>query len=147
MKKIEDERVIIEKRKINSRAFSYVFIGLWLIILYRQFILDQHISKYIDVFALTIGISFYVTLRNVFKGLYQTYRKKETKKRNMIIGATVGTATFTVVNYIMSDYNLSNIKDLGMLILSGFIFFVAWTGAQYFLIRKSEKKADEEIKE
>jgi hypothetical protein len=33
MKKIEDERILIEKRKINSRAFSYVFIGLWLIIL------------------------------------------------------------------------------------------------------------------
>ncbi|MDW7669153.1 MAG: DUF6773 family protein [Bacillota bacterium] len=147
MKRIEDERILIEKRKINSRAFSYVFIGLWLIILYRQFILDQHVSQYIDIFVLTIGISFYVSLRNVFKGLYQTYRKKETRRRNMFIGAVVGTATFTVVNYIMNDFELSNIKDLGMLILSALIFFVAWTGAQYFMIRKSEKKADEEIEE
>lgn len=147
MKRIEDERILIEKRKINSRAFSYVFIGLWLIILYRQFILDQHVSQYIDIFALTIGISFYVTLRNVFKGLYQTYRKQQTRRRNMFIGAAVGTTTFTVVNYIMNDFDLSNIKDIGMLVLSALIFFVAWTGAQYFLIRKSEKKADEEIKE
>jgi Zn-dependent protease with chaperone function len=65
----------------------------------------------------------------------------------MIIGAVVGTTTFTIVNYIMSDYNLGSIKDIFTLIISALIFFIAWTGAQYFLIRKSEKKADDEIKE
>jgi len=41
MKRIEDERILIEKRKINSRAFSYSYIGLWILLVYRQFVLNQ----------------------------------------------------------------------------------------------------------
>lgn len=147
MKRIEDERILIEKRKINSRAFSYAYIGLWILLVYRQFVLNQEPSQYWDILVLTLGISFYVLIRNVFKGLYQTYRKKDSKKKNLLIGGILGSIIFTLIHGIFSDYDLSNIRDLINILISGIIFFVTWIGAQYFLIRKSEKKAEEEIKE
>ncbi|SRR6056297_480811 len=147
MKKIEDERVIIEKRKINSRAFSYVYIALWLILIYRQFVLQQEASQYWDILILTLGISFYVLLRNVFKGLYQSYREKESKIKNMFVGGIIGSIIFTLIHGIFSDYDLSNSKDLVRILISGIIFFITWMAVQYLLIRKSEKKADEDIEE
>ncbi len=147
MKKIEDERILIEKRKINSRAFSYVFIGLWLILIYRQFILEQEPSNYWDILVLTLGISTYVLIRNVFKGLYQTYREKESKRKNILIGGIVGSIIFTLIHGFFSDYNLSSSKDIVRILISGIIFFITWMGAQNYLVRKSEKKADEEIEE
>ncbi|HCX03533.1 MAG TPA: hypothetical protein DHM42_03535 [Clostridiales bacterium] len=147
MKRIEDERILIEKRKINSRAFSYSYIGLWILLVYRQFVLNQEPSQYWDILVLTLGISFYVLIRNVFKGLYQTYRKKDSKKKNLLIGGIVGSIIFTLIHGIFSDYDLSNTRDLISILIAGIIFFITWIGAQYFLIRKSEKKSEEEIKE
>lgn len=147
MKRIEDERILIEKRKINSRAFSYSYIGLWILLVYRQFVLNQEPSQYWDILVLTLGISFYVLIRNVFKGLYQTYRKKDSKKKNLLIGGIVGSIIFTLIHGIFSDYDLSNTRDLISILIAGIIFFITWIGVQYFLIRKSEKKAEEEIKE
>jgi len=60
------------------------YIGLWILLVYRQFVLNQEPSQYWDILVLTLGISFYVLIRNVFKGLYQTYRKKDSKKKTCL---------------------------------------------------------------
>lgn len=90
MKKIVDERIITEKRKINSKAFGICFLALWGILLFRQFILHQNIVEYVDIFLLTIGLSIYVTVNSVVKGLYLTNRNKPVRKKVNLIGAFAG---------------------------------------------------------
>ncbi len=147
MKKIEDERIIIEKRKINSHAFSIIFMGLWLIILYRQLILNQDISQYWDIFALTIGGSFFVVVNNVLKGLFMTYRKKGERNKVAIVGASVGAITFTIVNSFISGYNVKDSKDILIMVISAILFLVVWLAAYKFVVNKSVTKANEEIEE
>lgn len=145
MKRLEDERIITEKRKINSKAFSIVFLALWGILIYRQFVLQQDVSSYLDIFILTIGISMYVTLNNVFKGFYLTYRSKRTKKRLNITGAIVGTIVFAIVQYFIMNNNLTDHKKILDLILSSIIFLFFWLTFQGFFLKLSEKKANEEV--
>src|SRR6056297_358812 len=147
MKKIEDERIIIEKRKINSHAFSIIFMGLWLIILYRQLILNQDISQYWDIFALTIGGSFFVVVNNVLKGLFMTYRKKGERNKVAIVGASVGAISFTIVNSFISVYNVKVSKDILFMLISAILFLVVWLAAYKFVVNKSVTKANEEIEE
>jgi uncharacterized membrane protein YvlD (DUF360 family) len=147
VKKIEDERIINEKRRINSHAFSIFFIGLWLIIIYRQLILEQDISQYWDIFALTLGGSFFVVINNVLKGLFLTYRKKKERNKVTIIGAIVGAITFSVVNSFMNELNLSNAKDITTMVISAVVFLVVWLAAHKFIVNKSIEKANEEIEE
>lgn len=145
MKKIEDERILSEKRKINSSAFGLCFLGLWGILLFRQFILQQSISEYIDIFFLTIGMSIYVTVNNVLKGFYLTYRSKYTRKKVNIIGAIVGSITFAIVQFFVMQAKLTNIEDFVKFFVSILIFFVAWFFGQSILFKISENKSNEDL--
>jgi hypothetical protein len=145
MKRIEDERILSEKRKINSNAFSICFLGLWGILLFRQFVLQQNVSEYIDVFLLTIGFSIYITVNNVLKGFYLTYRSKYTRKKVNLIGAIVGSVVFTIVQIFIMKVELTNIEDLLKLFASLIIFFTVWVIGQSILFKISENKANEDI--
>lgn len=145
MKKIKDERIIMGKRKIQSQAFGLSFIGLWLILLYRQFILNQPISEYLDIFLLTIGISFYVTLNNVIAGFYVTYRDKQTKTKITIISGLVSALTFSIIQFTISNKILSNTKDLISTIAGSIIFFLIWIFLQSKLLSLSEKQSNKDI--
>lgn len=147
MRKIEDERIISEKRRINSNAFSICLLLLWAILLYRQFVLQQNIKEYMDIFLLTIGISVYITINNVFKGLYLTYRNKKERKKVKFIGVIVGTVTFAIVQAFIAGYDFTNTKDVFTMIISIVIFFSTWLIAQNFLLNISEKKANDDIEE
>lgn len=144
MKRFEDERIIAEKRKINSSAFSICFLALWGILLFRQFVMEQDIMEYIDIFLLTIGLSLYVTINNVFKGFYLTYRSKDVKKKINIISAAVGSISFIIVQFLVMKYDFTKWEDILKVILSFIVFFVIWITSQGILVRISEGKADKE---
>jgi hypothetical protein len=147
MKRIEDERIIAEKRRINSNAFGICFLALWGILLYRQYVLGQAISEYIDIFLLTIGLSIYITLNNVFKGLYLTYRSRATRKKVQFTGALVGSAAFVLVQYFVIGYDLTSPGDILKLAVSFMVFLLFWIGSQSLLLGISQRRADEEAGE
>lgn len=145
MKRIEDERILEGKRRINSNAFGICFLGLWAILLYRQFVLVQNITEYLDIFLLTIGISIYVTANSVFKGFYLTYRSKEVKRKVNLIGAGVSSIVFTIVQYFVVKYDFASWQDILKLTVSTVVFFIAWIIAQSILLKVSEYKANKDI--
>lgn len=145
MKRIEDERIINEKRRINSNAFGLCLIALWGIIIFRQFVLKQDAKEYIDIFLLTMSISVFVTFNNVFKGFYLTYRDKKAKSKVSLISALVGTFVFMLVQIFIMDYSYSSLEDVLELSITGIAFFGTYMGIQYLLFKISEKKADKEI--
>lgn len=147
MKRIEDERVIAEKRRINSNAFGICFLALWGILLFRQFILQQDVSEYMDIFLLTIGLSIYVTVNSVFKGLYLTYRTREMRKRINIISALTGSTVFIITQFFIFRYDITYWKDVAKLGSSFIIFFLVWIFSQSILLRISENKANKDIEE
>lgn len=52
---------------------------------------------------------------------------------------------YTVVQFLVMDYDITNLKDVFTLIGSVLIFFLAWLICQSFLINISEAKANEEV--
>ncbi|MFW6030472.1 MAG: DUF6773 family protein [Halanaerobiales bacterium] len=147
MKKDEDERIVKEKRKINSYAFNILFIGLWIILVYRQFVLGQSIDQYWDIFVLTLGGSFFVLINNMLKGIYLTYKKKDEKYKKLLVSAAIGTIIFITVNSIFSGNGFSNSEEIISTIISAVVFFIVWIALQAFIIHISEKKSKQEIEE
>jgi L-lactate permease len=147
MKRIEDERILNEKMKINSRAFGLCLIALWGIILFRQFILHQQTKEYIDIFLLTISISIFVTFNNVFKGFYLTYRDKKMKIRINLISAIVATFVCLLIQIFVMKYDYSSFENILKISLQTLVFFVMYVSMQFILFRISESKANENIEE
>jgi hypothetical protein len=147
MKRLEDERIIAEKRRINSNAFGICLLALWGILLYRQYVLGQPISEFIDIFLLTIALSIYIAVNNAFKGLYLTYRSKAARKKVQFIGALVGAITFVMVQCFVAGYDLTKGEDILKTVVSLVIFLLIWIGGQSLLLGISQRKADEEAEE
>jgi len=71
-----DERLDAIKKDANAKAFGLSYMGLWAIIAYRQFILQQSPKEYNDIFLLVIGLSLFLVSQIVLKGGYQEEKSK-----------------------------------------------------------------------
>ena len=147
MKRIVDERILAGKRQINSRAFGICLLVLWGILLRRQYILQQDIKEYADIFLLTVSISFYVLINNIQQGLYYSYRSKSTKKKTVAIGALVGMAVFSLSQILIMGYDLSDRGDIIRITVQAVIFLTVWVTSQYTFFKISERQADKDIEE
>lgn len=136
--KIKDERILVEKRMINSKLFAYTYLILWIMIIHRQFILKQDIVEYLDVFTLTILLSILLVISNVKKGLYLTYRSKKRQKSNLIIGMIVGCIVFFFINHSM------NKQSIAISLISSLIFCVCMLIGQFALLKYSNNKSNED---
>ena len=145
MKKIQDERIINCRSKINADAFGICFISLWGIILYRQFVLHQNPSEYRDIFLLAIGISIYVNVNNIFSGFYSADGRKKSKNKVIFLGAIVGSVTFTIIQALVMKYDITQMKDMLIIILQNIIFFSLWVAIQFIGFKISEKQANKDI--
>lgn len=132
-RQIQDERIIQEARKLNSLGFTILYFGILLDLLYRQFILQEHVSKYWDLALLFFGVTFILAVKHINSGLL-------TDKLNMsrnIPSSIVATIVFTIVNYWWVGY-----KSFFQLIINGIIFFVGFYVInllmQYFSSKKNE---------
>ncbi len=145
MNKITDERIISGKRKINSNAFGICLIGLWIIILIRQLVLKQNISEYYDIFILTIGISFYVLIKNMVSGLYLTYRSHNNKKKIVLISGIVSAMVFTLTQVLMTGLELDNYKNIISIFIGVVVYFIIWILLQSKILKFSENQANKDI--
>lgn len=82
--KVKDERIIQSKQKVRANAFVICFYSLWVILLYRHFILRQTFKNYAGIFILILVVSAYVIINAVIKGTFtnpseMVFKKKTTK--------------------------------------------------------------------
>lgn len=144
--KITDERIVLQNRKINSDAFSLLYIGLILSILIQQFLFQAPLSQYASEAILFLGISVYLIIRNVTAGNY-LYGEGKSKWKMILINAFSGSVGVTVA--MMVNYSLSDSKKnpavspylIGLLIF--LISFIAAFLFGLFLNRWNQKKIQE----
>lgn len=137
-RQIQDERIIQEAQKLNSLGFTILYFGILLDLLYRQFILQEHVSKYWDLALLFFGVTFILAVKHINSGLLTD---KLNMRRN-IPSSIVAAIVFTIVNYWWFGY-----KSSFELIISGIIFFVGFYGINLLMQYFSSKKNDNMLKD
>lgn len=143
MRRLRDERVISERRKISSKAFGICFIGLWCILMYRQFILKQSSKEYMDIYFLVVGVSLYVLINSIKAGVYLSENKKKRNIKLFVISGAIATIVFTVV---FSRYIKPSIpNDIPGIIIGAGAFFATWIVLQIIAIKLSQKQANKDI--
>lgn len=105
MKK-DDERAILLRRKINSRAFGYAFVALWCFLLYRIYYLHQSHTEYMDILLLQLGLTVYVTFRTMKEGIYnKSYQSASKNRISIIVTHLLLTLAFMVCFIFISGMN------------------------------------------
>lgn len=98
----QDERVVAQRRKINSEAYGILMIALLGSMLVQQFLLNAPFEQYAVEFICFFGMSLYMIIRYMTLGLNiygEGKRAKAIPFVNSIVVGIVVTAINGVLNY------------------------------------------------
>ncbi|WP_186429585.1 DUF6773 family protein [Clostridium sp. BSD9I1] len=148
--KIQDERILIQKRKIGSDAFQILFYGLLLSVLIQQYMFNAPFSQYAVEVILFIAISVYIIVRNIMVGndLFESskYSQKLVVLNSLVTGLVVAIIN-TTLNYMkLGEWFKRDIINTLLVaavtfLSSSIITFIAFE-TLYIVNKKKQKKIE-----
>ncbi len=140
--KNQDERILMQKRKVQSDAFQLLIYYLLIAIVVQKFIFNAPFYQIIVEFIGVVGAAFYVEIRNLLLGS-DIYSTNTTTKKNIVKGSIIsgcGCAIFLVI--------IAGITDMQILLVSSLCTTISCAGFSfllYYLNRKKQDKIEEEL--
>ena len=135
--KNKDERVIAQRRKIQSDRFQLLIYGLLLSVLVQQVFLQAPPSQYMAELLCLIGAGFYNLIRNLNLGNNIFGDDSDSSK------SIFKNALFSGVGSVIFAALLTGEKNIGNLLSCFLTFTVVFGGMTYLLYYISKKKQDE----
>ncbi|MEG2789800.1 MAG: DUF6773 family protein [Romboutsia sp.] len=135
--KNKDERVIAQRRKIQSDGFQLLIYGLLLSVLVQQVFLQAPPSQYMAELLCLIGAGFYNLIRNLNLGNNIFGDDSDSSK------SIFKNALFSGVGSVIFAALLTGEKNIGNLLSCFLTFTVVFCGMTYLLYYISKKKQDE----
>lgn len=152
--KIQDERVLSQKRKIGSDAYQILSLGLFLSVFVQSYIFNATFSQYAVEIILFIVVSLYVIARNIMVGNDIFDSDKVNQKFviiNSIICGVIVVLINTTLNYIkFRELFINETSDMLLASLITFLCTSVFTfgvlQVLYFINKKKQMKIDLKLK-
>lgn len=153
--KIQDERVLLQKRKIGNDAFQILFVGLFLSIFIQSYIFNAPFSQYAVEMIFLIGISLYVIARNIMVG-NNIFDTDKVNQKFIIINSVICGVIVVVVNTTLNYIKFRGlfINEIPDMLLASLITFLcasvstfAVLKVLYFINKKKQVQIDLKLKE
>lgn len=140
--KNQDERILTQKRKVQSDAFQLLIYYLLIAILVQKFIFNAPFYQIVVELIGVVGAAFYVEIRNLLLGndIYST--STETKK-NIVKRSIISGCVCTII--LLTLAGITDIKILLVSFLCITISFAGFSFLLYYLNRKKKDKIEEEL--
>lgn len=97
----QDERVVAQRRKINSEAYGILMIALLCSMIIQQYLLNAPFEQYAVEFICFFGMSFYMIIRYMTLGL-NIYGEGKRAKANATVSSIVVGIVVTVINGVLN---------------------------------------------
>ena len=139
---IQDERILAERRKIQSRGYAYIVYILLISVVVQQFFLNAPFAQYSVEFFILIGCGIYNIISNYMKGIDIWNPRGDGKKQILLSTLIAGIAS--VILYVI----LSGRYEVNGLVLyfgSFVIFFFVVRLIMIGLNRKKQERIDEQM--
>lgn len=131
---IMDERILFERREIQSRGYAWLVILLLISVVIQQFFLNAPFAQYAVEFFLMIGCGVYNIISNYSKGI-DIWNTHGNGKRKLFISTVItGLATIILLAVLSGNYQ---IKQLGAYFI-GFVLFMY--SVRLIMVRLNHKK-------
>lgn len=147
--KIVDERILSQKRKIQSDGFQLLSIGLLISALIQEFVYNAPFSQYGPELILFIAASAYVLIRNIRIG-NDVFPSLGSGKKLIFINSIVCGLTVTVVSVISNYGRLGAMvtTDIGNTIFVSLITFICGavgSGIAFSILYRINRKRQQEL--
>lgn len=141
--KVTDERIVSQRRKIQSDSYSVLVYCLLISILVQQFILNAPFSQFAAELICFIGAAIYAAVRYLSIGIDIWDSNSSIKK---LLFSSVFSGLICIV-FLVVIAGQRNVRDLIMIFV---IFTVAFFTGHYllqYLVKKKQKEIDKELNE
>ena len=98
---LQDERVVVQRRKINSEAYGILMIVLFSSMIIQQFLLNAPFEQYAVEVIGFLGTSIYVTIRHITMGL-DIYGGEKRSKHIPLTSSIGAGLVVTTINGILN---------------------------------------------
>ncbi len=136
--RIQDERIVLTRRKIQSDAYQVLVCILVISIIVQQFFLNAPFSQFAVEFFCLIGSGIYMTIRHLTAGIDIWSSKEKSSKSLLISILTSGVISVILLAFLSGEDNIENLV----------LFFVCFTVFSFIihtLMRFINKKKQESI--
>lgn len=142
-----DERIISERRKIQSDLAQILLCVLFISVLVQQFIFKYELKEYFVELLCVIFSGFYILFRNIVKGIDIVQDSK--MKINVGVTSIVATTLFGIQNYMSYKDKYTGIFDFyfWMGILVFFISITLMSTLVFYGIKYMNNSKQKKIKE
>lgn len=149
MKKIQDERVISVRRKVQSDLAQMLLVILIASVLVQQIFLDAPLEQYLVEMVCFIVGCFYIIIGNIWQGV-DIFREKNPKKMmflNALVASLTGTLVNAALNYSKYKEHYTGIGDIHFLggLLIFFISMLVSSSLFFWLLYSFNKRKQSEI--
>ncbi|GAA0751406.1 MULTISPECIES: DUF6773 family protein [Clostridium] len=150
--KIQDERILMQKRKIGSDAFQITFYGLLLSVLVQQYMFNAPFSQYAVEIILFIAISIYIIIRNIMVG-NDLFESSKHSQKIVVINSLVSGLVIAIINTTLNYIKLGDLfktNSLNTILISAMTFLcatiISFIGFEIlYLINKRKQKQIQSI--
>lgn len=150
--KIQDERIILERREIQSKGYAWIITILLISVIVQQFFMHAPFSQFAVEFFILVGSGFYNIISNLRKGIDIWGPAGDGRKKILsnvgVSGIVSGVISVVLLIFLSGEYNIKN------LILYFVTFVVIYSVFRIVMININhkkqqaiEKKLDEEEQE
>lgn len=142
--KIQDERILLERRQIQSEAYGWLVAGLTLSIVVQQFFMNAPFAQYAVEFFSLIGYGLFISIRHLKKGI-DIWNPNGEGKKKLLLQTIVSGITFVILFAILSgQYNM---KNLGLYFVSFVLFLFLFRSVMITINKKKQQIIDNKLNE
>ncbi|MHC5248430.1 DUF6773 family protein [Enterococcus sp. LJL90] len=139
---LQDERIVVERRQIQSKGYAWLVIILFVAIIVQAFFLRVPFQQYAVELFILLGCGCYNSIANYQKGI-DIWNSKNHGVNNLLISTLISGALSVILFALLS----ANYRPQSFLFY--FIFFVIFMFATRLvmttLTRKKQKRIDKEL--
>lgn len=139
---IQDERILSERREIQSRAYAWSVIVLLVSIIVQQFFMKAPFAQYAVEFFLLIGCGLYNTIASYKKGIDIWNPRGDGKKQILFSTLISGVLSVILFSVLSGNYQISN---LIFYFVSFVVFFFITRLIMISLNNKKQERIDKEL--
>lgn len=140
--KIQDERILFERREIQSKAYGWLVAGLMISIIVQQFFMNAPFAQYAVEFFALIGCGGFISVCHFKKGIDIWNPNGDGKKKlllNTVLSGIVSAILFAILS---GQYDL---KNLALYFVSFVLIFFVFRSLMITINNKKQQSINNKL--